>query len=128
MKTFRTIVVGLLLLFGAVSARADITFVITTDSDLTDNGGVDQHDPSVFADGAAHTVYIWGMADPSAETVGLFNFDLNDSGSALTFSNATIGPSFTGAFVDANLNDLQIGWSIFGGTVAVPTSPPRLTI
>ncbi|UCC30075.1 MAG: hypothetical protein JSU86_17990 [Phycisphaerales bacterium] len=87
---------------------------------------MDQHYPSLFAAGAAHTVYIWGTGNPATEDVGLFNFDLNSSGSALTFSNAAIGPSFTGSFVDDNLNDLQIGWSVFGGTVAVRTSPPTL--
>ncbi len=91
MKIRQSITVGLLLLFAAGTACADILLVITTDSNLNDNGGVDEFVP-LTADGSTQTVYVWGAATPHEEAVFEFNFDLSASGGALAIDGVTIGP------------------------------------
>ncbi len=88
-------IAGLFVMLGAAAAPADIELRITTDADANDNGGADEF-VVIPDDGIAQTVYIWGKSTPTAETIKEFNFDLNSSGSGLTFSNAAISPFFTG--------------------------------
>ncbi len=118
-------------LFGVVdSACADALIVITTDSNLNDNGRIDEF-VAVPDDGNPHTIYIWAASTPTTESLFEFNFDLNTSGADLTFSNATIGLAFTnvsGSIVDTNLNDNQFGWSAFTGTPPVLGPCPDYTL
>ena len=130
MKRFWVLTVGLLVLTGIEVASADVLLVITTDSDLTDSGGVDQFAP-VPADGVPHTIYIWGAATPDTETLFEFNFDLSLSGQSLSFENAMIGPLFTGlsgSLSDTDLADLQFGWAVFFGTPPVLSECPAYTL
>ena len=119
--------VGVAVISGATTAYAGVTLVITTDSELNNNGGIDEF-IALPADGVPRTVYIWGSATPNSQTIFEFNFDLNGSGSGLSFSNAAICSFFTGvsgSLADTNLNDLQLGWSAFFGTP--PTLPVALS-
>lgn len=105
-------------LFGGLPLRADapeVKLVMTTD-----DGDVDSGDDFVICpcDGETSTIYIWGKAGPDDDYIAEFNFDLDVSGSSLTFSDATIGQYFMdhpNSLWETNLNDLQFGWSRFYG-------------
>lgn len=92
----------------APTASANVVLTITTDNDLSDGD-----DFSFPFDGAFHTLYIWGRSEPTVETIDDFNFDLDPSGGALSFANASIGALFTNAnwLTDIDLDDLQFGAS-----------------
>ena len=123
MNRFASVTAGLFVLLGASVAPAGIEFVITTDTNLNDNGGVDEF-VAIPDDGTARTVYIWGTSTPTTtEVVFEFNFDLNTSGSGLSFSSPTIGSAFAMGFPDVDLSDLQFGWSAFlFPAVSIPTT------
>ena len=52
MSKVRALIVGFVLLLGTVAARADVLFIVTTDGNLSNNGGVDEFIP-IPADGFA---------------------------------------------------------------------------
>lgn len=130
MNRFCGLAVGIVSLLGAAFASGDIVLVITTDSDLSDNGGVDEFVP-VPSDGLPHTVYIWAAPTPNDETLVEFNFDLTSGGQSLSFDNAVIGQflaDVSGSLGEQELNDLQFGWSTFLGTPPVLVACPTHTL
>ena len=75
MAKCRLVLAALVTGLGSGMVFGDATFVITTDSDLNDNGGVDQFVP-LPPDGVTRTLYIWGASTGIQETIREFNFDL----------------------------------------------------
>ncbi len=123
----RAIEIIMALLFCVCTASGGVDIIITTDADLNDNGGKDEFVP-LPDDGVSRTVYIWGASTTAAEAILEFNFDLDGSGSGLSFESVTPGPVFNAGLSETDLADLQFGWSAFLDPVQELSVLPTYTL